>query len=123
MLEFEFRINTGNVKTVYYCQPTYGDHEANIMTDYITQLENNNWIRDGTGPWCTLLLLAAKPHQDYCVHIDKFVWRLCVSYRRLNSVTRSFEFPILRYSNNIEDLGDLFGILFFISLDARSCYC
>ena len=34
-----------------------------IMMEYITQLENNNWIRDCTGPWGALLLLATKPHQ------------------------------------------------------------
>ena len=44
---------------------------------------------------------------------------LCVSYRSLNGVTRSLEIPILRCPNSIEDFGDSYGKLFFISLDAR----
>ena len=38
------------------------------------------------------------------------------------SVTRSFELPIPRCSDSVEDLGDSYGRLFFISLDARSSY-
>ena len=90
------------------------------MTEHITQLRIIHQIRDCTGPWGTLLLLAAELHQEYCFHIDKFVWRLCVSYHQLNSVTRSFEFPIPRCSDSIKYLGYLFRSLFFISLDARS---
>ena len=59
-------------------------------------------------------------YQEYCVHIDKFVWRLCVSYRQLNSVTRSFEFPISCCSDSIKFLWYSFRSLFFISLDGRS---
>ena len=92
------------------------------MSKQISDLEHNNWIRDCTGPWGALLLLAAKPHQESCTNIDEFVWRLCVSYRALNGVTRSFEFPIPRCSDSIEDLGDSYGKLYFISLDARSGY-
>ena len=33
---------------------------------------NNKWIRDCTGPWDALLLLATKPHQESCVHIDNY---------------------------------------------------
>ena len=43
------------------------------MTEHVTQLENNNWIRDYTGPWGAILLLVTKPHQEYCVHIDIFL--------------------------------------------------
>ena len=50
------------------------------------------------------------------------MWRLCVSYHSLNSVTRSFEFKIPRCFDSIEDRGYSFGDLFFISLYARSGY-
>ena len=93
------------------------------MLKQISDLEDNKWIRDCIGPWGTLLLLAAKPHQESCTNIDQFVWRLCVSYRALNGVTRSFEFLSPRFSFSIEDLGDsYYGKLYFISLDARSGY-
>ena len=42
MPDFEFFIDTGNVKAVCYRQPTYGVHEEHIMTEHITQLEINN---------------------------------------------------------------------------------
>ena len=122
MLDFEFCIDTGDAKPTCCRQPKYGVHEGKIMSKQISDLENNNWIRDCTGPWGALLLLAAKPHQESCTNIDQFVWRLCVSYRALNGVTRSFEFPIPRCSDSIEDLGDSYGKLYFISLDARSGY-
>ena len=70
----------------------------------------------------TLLLLAAKPHQESCAKIDKIVWRLCVSYRALNAVTLLLKFPILRCSGSIEDLGVSYGKLYFISLDDRFGY-
>ena len=79
------------------------------MTAQISQLENNGWIRDCAGPWGDL-------------YINKFVQKLCVSYWSLNGVTRSFEFLIPRCSDSIEDLGYLYGKLFFISLDTCSVY-
>ena len=85
-------------------------------------VRNNNWIRDCAGPWGSILLLVTKPQQASCVDIDEFVWRLCISYRPLNSVTRSFEFLITCCSDSIEDLGDSYRNLFFISLDACSDY-
>ena len=122
MLDFEFCINTGNAKAICCHQPKYGVHEEKIMSKQISDLEHNNWIRDCTRPWGALILLAAKPHQESCTNIDQFVWRLCVSYRALNGVTRSFEFPIPRCSDSIEDLGDSYVKLYFISLNARSGY-
>ena len=77
---------------------------------------------DRVGPLGTLLILAAKPHQKSCTNVDQFVLILCVSYRTLNGVTRSFEFPIPRCCDSIENLGDSYGKLYFISLDARSGY-
>ena len=92
------------------------------MTAQISQLENNGWIRDCVGPWGDLLLLVDKPHEESCNNINKFMQKLCVSYWSLNGVTRSFEFLIPRCSDSIEDLGDLYGKLFFISLDTCSVY-
>ena len=63
-----------------------------------------------------------KPHQEDCNDVKDFIWRLCVSYRPLNGITRSFEFPIPRCADSIEELGDSCVILFIISLDARSGY-
>ena len=64
MLDIEFCIDTRSTKAICCCQPKYGVHEANIMSKQISDLEHNKWIRDCTGPWGALLLLAAKPHQN-----------------------------------------------------------
>ena len=73
MLGFEFCIDTRDTKAVCYRQPTYGVHEANIMSDHISQIETNSWIRDCAEPWGILFLLATKTKQESCVDIDKFV--------------------------------------------------
>ena len=46
-------------------------------------------------------MLAAKPHQEHIKDIDNFVWIMCVSYRKLNAITKPFELPISRYDNAI----------------------
>ena len=122
MFDFEFCIDTGNSKPVCYYQSSYSIHERKIMDKHIHILETNDWICDCDDRWGSLMLLAPKPHQKECIDIDDFIWRLCVSYRPLNSVTRSFEFPILRCADSIEDFGDFSGRIYFISLDTRSGY-
>jgi hypothetical protein len=49
-------------------------------------------------------VLAAKPDQGH-VHWTKYVFRLCVSYRLLNTVTRGFEFPVPRCDDAVNDIG------------------
>ena len=122
MLDFEFCIDTGDSKPVCCRQPSYGIHERKIMDEHIQALEANDWICDCEGPWGSIVVLAPKPHQESCVNIKDFVWRLCISYRPLNGVTKSFEFPIPRCTDSIENFGDSSGRMYFISLDARSGY-
>ena len=71
----------------------------------VDQLLNNKWIRRCGGPWGSMVVLAQKPHQEYIKVIEDFVWRLCVSYRRLNAVTKPFQFPIPRCDDAITILG------------------
>ena len=120
MLDFDFCIDTGNSPPVCCCQPVYGFRESKIMTKLIADLEENKLIRDYEGNWGSLLLLVAKPHQESCINILAFIWRLYVSYRPLNKITLNFEFPLPRCADSIEDLGDSCGPIFTISLDARS---
>ena len=68
------------------------------------------------------LLLVAKPHQEDYTDVYTFVWKLCVSYRSLNSITFNIKFPILRFTDSIADLGDSWRYLFTISLYTRSGY-
>ena len=88
----------------------------------IQQLLKNKWIRKCGGPWGSLIVLAAKPHQEDIENIDDFVWRMCVSYRRLNSITRPFQFPIPRCDDSITILGRGSSVIFIFALDARQGY-
>ena len=45
-----------------------------------------------------------------------------VFYRALNTVTRAYHFPIGRFSDTLDHLGDSHGQLWFISFGARSEY-
>jgi hypothetical protein len=82
------------------------------------KLSTNWWIGRRWGPWVSMIVLAPKPHQEHVMNIEEFIWRMCVSFRRLNRVTKPFTFPIPRCADVIEDLGGfVFLILWFISLD------
>ena len=70
----------------------------------------------------SLLLLSPRLHQEGCTDINAFVWRLCVGYRPLNGVTKSFEYPTPRCSDSIEDFDDFSDSICFISLDDRTSY-
>ena len=122
MFDFEFCIDIGDCKPDCCRQQSYGSHERKIMDKHSHILETNNWICDCEGPWGSLILLAPKPHQEECTDINDFIWRLYVSYRPLNSATRSFEFPIPRCADSIDDFGDFSGRIYFISLDTRCGY-
>ncbi len=89
---------------------------------HINNLLANGWITECTGPWGSMIVLAPKPHQETIVKLDDFVWSMCVSYRKLNSVTCPFEYPIPRCSDAIDDFGDGHGSLFMMSLDNRQGY-
>jgi hypothetical protein len=122
VLGFEFAIDTGGSQPVCCRKPTYGPHESRIILQQQQALLANGWIRECYGPWGSLVVLAPKPHQEDIEDINDFVWRFCVSYRKLNSVTLAFEYPIPRCEDAIENFGDSAGKLYFISLDARSGY-
>ena len=122
MFDYELCIDTGNSKSVCCRRPAYGIFERNVMKKHIQILEDNDLICDCEGPWESLLLLAPKLHQYGFIDINDFLWRLCVIYRPLNNVTKSFEFPIFRYTGSIEDSGDFGGRMHIISLDSLSDY-
>ena len=92
------------------------------MTVHIKVLEDNDWICDCVGPWGSLLILTVKPHQEEHKENNDFICSLCVNCRPLNSVTRSFEFPIPRCINSREDFGDSNVPIYFITFDAKSRY-
>ena len=71
------------------------------MNKLIADLEAIDLITDCEGAYGSLLLLAVKSHQEICMNIHAFIWKICVSYRPLNSITIGFELPIPRCANSI----------------------
>jgi hypothetical protein len=78
----------------------YGPHESKEISKPCRHLENNGLIDDDNGPWGAIIVLAAKPNQED-IPWHEHIWRICVSYRRLNQVARQFAFPIRRCSNPV----------------------
>jgi hypothetical protein len=67
------------------------------MCECIAVLQKIGHIRQITdGSWLFTALLAAKPHQEHVCCIDDFVWRFCVNYIPLHSVTHLIAYPIPR---------------------------
>eukprot|EP00978_Attheya_sp_CCMP212_P026084 scaffold85103_cov48-Attheya_sp.AAC.3 len=122
ILGYEFSIDTGGSPPVCCSKVRYRPHESKIIVKQLDALLHNKWIRECGGPWGSTIVLPPKPYQETINDIEAFVWRLCVSYHKLNTVTLPFEYPIPRCDDAIEDLGDGAGRLHFISLDARQGY-
>ena len=122
VLGFEFTIDTGSSQPVCCKKPSHRPHESKIILEQQQVLLANGWIRKRCGPWGSLVVLAPKPHQEEVTNIEDFVWRVCVSCRKLNGVTLPFEHPIPRCEDAIDNFGASAGKRFFMSLDARSGY-
>jgi hypothetical protein len=101
---YEFVIHTGTHPPVCCKPPRYGPHEARVIDELVTELERKDIVEDNRGPYGALVVLASKPDQGH-VHWTKYVFRLCVSYRQLNMVTRGFKFPVTRCNDAVNDIG------------------
>ena len=122
ILEYEFGIDTGASQPVACRMKQYGPHEAKIMMQQIEGLLANEWIEETKGAWGSIIVLAPKPHQEHIEDIDDFIWRMCVSYRGLNSVTKPFAYPIPRCDDAIGSLNLGAGTIYIITVDARQGY-
>jgi hypothetical protein len=102
--KYLYSIDIGNHKPPSCKPPRYGPHESEKMAALIRQLEDKNIIEPDEGPYGAMIVLAAKPNQGH-VHWTEYVFRLCVSFRLLNAITRPFLFPIPRCDDAIQDIG------------------
>ena len=110
---FQFFVDTGAAKPICCQIPRYGPHEARVMTKLVEGLRENGLIEEDDGPWGAQIVLAAKPHQGHR-HWSDYIWRLCVSYRKLNTITRPYAFPARRCDDAVIDVG---RSRFFITID------
>ena len=122
ILGYEFGIDTGDAKPVCCRKKQYGPYESGIIMTQINALLSNDWIYECGGPYGSLIVLAPKPHQEHIDNIEKFVWRMCVSYRQLNAITKPFEYPIPRCDDAIAILIVGGEKVYIITVDARQGY-
>ena len=92
------------------------------MQEHINDLLHKGWIHTCGGGWCSKIVLAPKPHQEHITDIKDFVWRFCVNYRPLNEITKTFDYPIPRCDDALDNFGDSKGTLHFISVDGKTGY-
>jgi hypothetical protein len=101
---YECVIDTGNSRPIAVKKILYGERETVIMHKCIAALAKVGHIRQiMDGGWLFKVLLAAKPHQEHVRCIDDFVWRFCVNYIPLNSVTHLIAYPIPRCDSAIHN--------------------
>ena len=123
ILGYMFTIDTGTSPSICSRPPNYGPNEGEIIMKHIKALLNKKWLREFSGgAYGAPIVLASKPYQEDVENISDFIWRMCISYRALNKITHPFQYPIGRYNNSIENLGDGTGVLYFITLDCAQGY-
>ena len=122
ILGYEFAIDTGDAKPVCCRRPNYGPYEAEIIMKQLRALLGNDWIELCYGAWGSSIVLAAKPHQEHILDIKDFIWRMCVSYRKLNSITKPFQYPIPRCDDAITIMVVGTNFIWIITVDARQGY-
>ena len=92
---YECVIDTGDAPPIAVKNIRYGPKEIPIMRNTVAALEKVGHIcQMHDGRWLFKCVLAAKPHQEHVRDIADFVWRFCVNYVPLNSVTRIITYPI-----------------------------
>jgi hypothetical protein len=92
---YECVIDTGHAHPISVKKIMYGPNKLPIMQKAVVALEKVSHIHQITdGHWFFKAVLAPKPHQEHVRHIQDFVWRFCVNYVPLNSVTRVIAYPI-----------------------------
>jgi hypothetical protein len=92
---YECIIDTGAAHPIAIKKIQYGPKELLIMRKAISDLEKVGHIcQMHDGCWLFKAVLATKPHQEHVLNINNFVWRFCVNYVPLNSVTRIIAYPL-----------------------------
>ena len=122
IIGYEFAIDTGSSPPVCCRKPQYGPRESAVIMEQLGGLLKNDWIEECEGPWGSQIVLAPKPHQESIEDIEDFIWRMCVSYRGLNKVTKPFEYPIPRCDDAITMIIVGENCIYIITVDAKQGY-
>ena len=70
------------------------------MKNMVGRLDKNGVVEDDNRPWGALVILVEKLHQEN-VPWNKYQWRLCVSYLKLNHITFQFFFLITHSDDSV----------------------
>ena len=119
--DYECEIDTGDSKSIRCKNLRFGRLETSLIKKAIAKLVDlGHVIPIHDGQWLSKPLLAAKPHQENITDIENFVWRFCVNYIPLNSVTNIIAMPIQRCDEAVTmDFG---GSKYIWLMDAISGY-
>ena len=89
------------------------------MRKLVERIDENGVVEEDDGQWGSLVVLAAKPHQEnFPWH--KYQWRLCVYYQKLNQVSLPFTFPVPRFDDAAQGINT--EARYFISVDMGNGY-
>ena len=77
ILRYKFGIVTGDSKPVCCSQPRYSVHKSKNIVTQIETLLHNSHIRHWKTSNGTLIVLAAKLHQETVVNIKIFLANVC----------------------------------------------
>ena len=87
-----------------------GPEKDKEVEEQVVQLVEKGLVEPGGGAWSSPVVLVRKKDKS---------WRLCVDYRRLNSVTRKDAYPLPRIDDSLDALT---GSAYFSTLDLLSGY-
>jgi hypothetical protein len=80
----------------------------------------NDIVEKCISAWAALVVLAPKANQE-AIPWHEYIWRLCVSYRRLDQVTCPYAYPMPRCDEDaVDEIPP--GMMFFVSFDLATGY-
>ncbi len=93
----EFRIDTGDAEPIKEKSRFLPLHKINALEKIILKMLQDGIIRPSSSPWAAPIVMVPKGDGE---------WRLCIDYRRLNSVTRTDAYPLPRMNDLITCYAD-----------------
>lgn len=103
--KIEMKIELNTEKPICYRPYRLSVAEKEIVREKVDDMLKNNIIQESTSDFASPIILVRKKNGDY---------RLCVDYRKLNSVTIKDKYPLPIIEDQVEKLA---GKRFFSSLD------